>query len=91
MVAEAGVPGEPCRRVRVIARRPGQAVLDDPIERVREPVEQQRRAGPDDSGSALFDVGVGQVEPDALHARVGMVDRGEGGSIRFHAQVGPLA
>ena len=55
-----------------------------------EPTEQQRRARSDDRGPALLDVGVGQVEPDPAHSRVGVIDRGElQGSIVFHAAVGP--
>lgn len=56
----------------------------------REPAEEERRARPDRSGPALLDVWIGQVEPNALHARVGVIHRGEGQlPIRFHALVGP--
>src|SRR3546814_533972 len=56
------------------------------------PAEQQHRGRTDDCGPALLDVRVGQVEPHALDARVGVRHRGEAQRlIRFHAHVGPSA
>lgn len=56
------------------------------------PAKQQCRAGSDDRGQALHDIGVGQVGPDAVHALVGMFDWREAEpSILFHASVGPVA
>lgn len=54
-----------------------------------QPAQQQGRAGPDDCGPALLDVGVRQVEPDLTNPRVWVIDGGEDKiTITFHAPVG---